>query len=61
MKAIDLKVGSKIEISNDGKNFKETIVTKTTENFVWFNGSGFERIKRTTIDKYDCFYRILSI
>jgi translation elongation factor P/translation initiation factor 5A len=61
MKALDLRKGSKIEISSNGKDFKEATVTRTTASFIWFDGSGYERIARTTIDKYNCFYRILSL
>ena len=61
MKAKDLKVGSIIETSIDGKNYSETIITKISDSFVWFKGSGYNRISKNTIDKYDCFFRILKI
>jgi glucan-binding YG repeat protein len=61
MKAEDLKKGSKIEVSIDGKNFKETTITRVSDKFVWFKESGFERVGKTTIDKYNCFYRIVSL
>lgn len=61
MKAKDLKVGSIIETSIDGKNYSETIITRTSDSFVWFKGCGYNRIAKTTIDKYDCFYRIVKL
>lgn len=61
MKAKDLKVGSIIEISINGKNYSETIITKISDSFVWFKGAGYNRIAKSTIDKYDCFYRIVKI
>jgi hypothetical protein len=61
MKAENLKIGSIIEKSIDGKNFNPAVIKKVSDKFVWFNGSGFNRIAKTTIDKYDCFYRIVKI
>ena len=59
MKAEDLKVGSLIQITIQ-KPFI-TKITKTTEKFVWFNGCGYCRLGRTTINKFPMFYKIIEI
>ena len=65
MKAINLEVGSIIEVK---LNFAEklqvptqVVINKTSNTFVWFNGNGLCRIKRDTIDKFPEIYKIISI
>jgi hypothetical protein len=54
----NLKVGTIIQTSIDGVNFKDTIITKVSEKFVWFKGSGYNRIAKQTFINYPCFYKI---
>lgn len=61
MEAKNLKVGSIIKTSIDGKNYSETIITRISNSFIWFKGSGYNRIAKTTIDKYKSFYIIVKI
>jgi hypothetical protein len=50
MTAKDLKVGSVIVMSKDGINWTETKITHQTDKFLWFKGTGYNRIARTTVD-----------
>jgi len=61
MKAVDLKIGSVIETSVDGKLWKESTITKISEKYVWFSGSGYSRIAKQTFVNYPTLYRIKSL
>jgi hypothetical protein len=61
MTAKDLKVGSVIAMSKDGVNWTETKITQQTDKFVWFKGTGYNRIARTTVDKYPTLFKIITI
>ena len=60
MKSTDLKVGSVVELNEMGK-WKESTIYKCTATFVWFKGSGYARIARSTFDNFPQLYRIKSI
>ena len=61
MKATDLKKGSTIATSVDGVNFVEAKITRVSDKFVWFNGSGYSRIARTTFENHKQLFKIISI
>jgi hypothetical protein len=65
MKASELKVGSQLEINQPTpNNFENKVVVKITRcssDYVWFKGSSYSRIGRTTIDKFPTLYKIISI
>ena len=60
MKVENLKKGSVVAHSN-GIEFKESIITKVSEKFIWFNGSGYNRIAKQTFINYPQLYKIISI
>ena len=65
MKAADLKVGSVIEIkvpfSPDKTEQVQVKVERCSDTYVWFPYTGYQRIGRTTIDKYPTLFKIISI
>lgn len=69
MKAENLKVGSTIEVeelttdeqSNIISNRKIVLIERCSEKYVWFQGMGYQRIGRRTIELYPEFYKIVSI
>ena len=56
----DLKKGSIIEYKNGQAVWIQSEITRTTDNFVWFNGSGVQRIKRTTFENWSELFRIIA-
>lgn len=54
---IEIKVGTVIEYFLNDK-WIESTVTRVSASFVWFKGSGYERIKRTTFVNYPELFRI---
>ncbi len=60
IKASDLKKGSIIAYSN-GVDFKTAIITKSTEKFIWFNGSGYDRIAKQTFINHPQLYKIIEL
>lgn len=62
--AQNLKVGSIIEVEQyftDGAKKVQVKINRVSKTFVWFSGSGFARVGRTTIDKFPTLYKIISI
>lgn len=62
----ELKIGSVIATQEFCPIKKESVfverkITRTSDTYIWFNGSGYERIKRTTIDNYPSLYKIVTI
>lgn len=53
-----LNVGTIIEYSIGNGIWVESIIYKTSDSFVWFKGSGFNRIAKKTFDNYPSLYRI---
>jgi hypothetical protein len=60
IKASDLKKGSIIAYSN-GVDFKVAIITKSTEKFIWFKGSGYDRIAKQTFINHPELYKIIEL
>ncbi len=60
MKTENLKKGSIVAYSN-GIEFKNSIVTKVSEKFVWFSGTGYERIAKQTFINHPQLFKIISI
>lgn len=59
MKTQDLKQGDKIEVLNHITNvWEEVEITKATEKSIWFNGSGYNHIKKQTLISRPMFYRL---
>jgi hypothetical protein len=54
----NLNVGTIIEYNNVNGIWIESIIYKTTESYIWFKGSGFNRIAKITFHKYPTLYRI---
>ena len=54
----NLNVGTIIEYSNGNGIWIESIIYKTTGFYIWFKGSGFNRIAKVTFQKYPTLYRI---
>ena len=46
---------------NGQMQWTDSVVTKVSKSFVWFNGSGFDRIKKTTFDNHPELYKIISL
>lgn len=64
-KAKNLKIGSVLEVHHNigGEMYVKVKVRvdRCTDSFVWYKGSGLNRVKRTTIDRYPTLYKIISI
>ena len=60
MKTENLKKGSIVAYSN-GIEFKNSIITKVSEKFVWFSGTGYERIAKQTFINHPQLFKIISI
>ena len=60
MKASNLKKGSVIAYSN-GIEFQESIITRVSEKFVWFKGSGYDRIAKQTFINHPQLFKIISL
>lgn len=56
----DLKRGSIVEYKNGNGVWVQEKITRVTNTFVWFNGSGAERIKRTTFENWPQLFRIIE-
>jgi len=61
MKSKDLTLGSKVQYLDGQGNWKDSIIYKTSEYFVWFKGMGYARIKRTDFETMPKIYKIISI
>lgn len=59
----DIKVGTQIEVSvytPEGKTiWEKKTITRVSDAYVWFNGSGYSRIKKTTLFNFPTLYRVL--
>ena len=60
MKTENLKKGSIVAYSN-GIEFKNSIVTKVSEKFVWFSGTGYERIAKQTFINHPQLFKIIEL
>lgn len=60
MKITDLKVGSIVGYSN-GKDWRESKIIKVSKKFVWFKGSGYDRIAKQTFKNHPQLYKIIKI
>ena len=58
--AQELKRGSVIEYLNGRCVWVKSTIYKTTGSYVWFAGSGYDRIKRTTFINHPELYRIVQ-
>lgn len=55
----NLKVGTEIQYFDAGLDkWVDSTITKVSEHYVWFNGSGYDRIKKTSFITHSYFYRI---
>ena len=54
----NLNVGTIIEYSIGNGIWIESIIYKTSNSFVWFKGSGFNRIAKKTFENYPSLYRV---
>ena len=56
-----LKVGSLIEYKNGQMIWEKRSITRVSEKFVWFAGSGVCRVARQTFLNYPELFRIIEI
>jgi len=61
LKPSDLKVGSVIETTINGKDWTERTITRVSDKYVWFLGGGYDRTARQTFVNHSKLYRIKSI
>jgi hypothetical protein len=53
-----LNIGTIIEYKIPNGIWAESVIYKISDSFVWFKGSGFDRIAKKTFEKYPSLYRI---
>jgi hypothetical protein len=54
----NLNIGTIIEYSNGNGIWFESVIYKISDSFIWFKGSGFNRIAKKTFQNYPSLYRI---
>lgn len=54
----NLNVGTVIKYKNGNGIWVESIIYKISDNFVWFKGSGYNRIAKKTFQNYPSLYKI---
>ena len=54
----NLNVGTIIEYKNCNGNWIESIIYKVSNSYVWFKGSGYSRIAKTTFVNYPNLFKI---
>ena len=58
--ALALKKGSIVEYLNGELVWIRSTITKTTDFYVWFNGSGVVRVSRHTFINWPSMFRIVQ-
>ncbi len=61
--AQEIKIGTIIEVktfTENGEVWISTPITKISDTYIWFKGSGYQRLKKSTINKYPELYRLLN-
>jgi hypothetical protein len=53
-----LNVGTIVEYSGGKGIWIESVIYKISDSFVWFKGSGFNRIAKKTFENHPNLYRI---
>jgi hypothetical protein len=54
----NLNIGTIIEYKTADGTWAESIIYKISNSFVWFKGSGYNRIAKKTFENYPSLYRI---
>jgi hypothetical protein len=54
----NLNIGTIIEYKTANGIWVESIIYKISNSFVWFKGSGYDRIAKKTFENYPSLYRI---
>lgn len=54
-----LEVGTEIEYYNSQGQWTKSIIYKVSNKFVWFKGSGFDRIAKQTFINYPQLYKTI--
>jgi len=54
----NLKIGTIIEYNKGKDVWVESIIYKVSDSFVWFKGSGYDRIAKKTFTNYPNLFRI---
>jgi hypothetical protein len=54
----NFNIGTIIEYSNGNGIWFESVIYKISDSFIWFKGSGFNRIAKKTFENYPSLYRI---
>jgi|APGre2960657404_1045060.scaffolds.fasta_scaffold210757_2 hypothetical protein len=55
---IELKIGTVIEYKNGLNVWVESTITKESDSFVWFKGSGVQRVAKQTFINWPTLFRI---
>ena len=53
-----LNVGTIIEYKNGMGVWVESVIYKVSDSYVWFKGSGYDRIAKKTFENYPQLYKI---
>lgn len=53
-----LNVGTIIEYKNASGLWVESIIYKVSNYYVWFKGSGYDRIAKKTFENYPSLFKI---
>ena len=54
----NLNVGTIIEYKNVNGNWIESVIYKVSNSYVWFKGSGFDRIAKKSFVNYPQLFKV---
>lgn len=55
----NLQVGTEIEYYNCQKQWTKSVIYKVSNKFIWFKGSGYNRIAKQTFINYPQLYKTI--